>query len=860
MEGLPEFWRRLLILLRRNRFDRDLQEEMQAHLKMQAEENRAAGMEAEEARYAARRQFGNMTLLQELSRDTWGWGSLERLGQDLKYVLRVLTKNPGFTTVTLLTLALGIGANTAIFSVLHAVLLAPLPYPEPDRLAVLFGASRFGNRIMMSAPDASDLRAQTTVFEDIAVAGYSVSDLAGPGEPERIAGSRITPNLFPVLGVQPIAGRGLQSADDQPAAPPVVVLSHALWQRRFGGDPSAIGKAITLGKQSRTIVGVMPPSFYFPSEKTEYWFPLGSDPLRTMRDARMFHVLGRLKAGATFEEARAEVQTIAARLESAYPNSNKGWRVEVVPLVESIVGDVRPALLIMFGAVGLVLLVACANVANLMLVRGVQRQREIAVRAALGAGRRRIMRLLLAESLVLALLGGAFGVVFAGWGLDALLPLYPPGLPRAAEIRVNTPVLAFTLLLSLGTGLLFGLMPAVRASRTDLRSALKSGVQSGFRTGRSGGLLVVVQAALAMVLLTCAGLLVKSFLLRTRVSGFDPSNLLVVDAPELPPAALNALLERLRSLPGVIAAGAGTSFPHAPVMSTEIRIENRPKSTEPAEALFDIVTPGYFRTLRVPLHKGRVTDERDTGASPAVVVINEAMARRYFPGEDPLGKRVHKGKSAEPWRTIVGVVGDVPPYGVDRESRPAMYLPFHQDETRPSKLAVRTAVPTQEMAAAVRSVIRALEPNAPVIGMATMEEDLSTRIASPRFYTVLLGLFAAVALGLASLGVYGVVSFAVSRRTHEIGVRMALGASSADVLKTVMGEGAALTSVGAAIGTLASLGAARLLTGLLFRVQPADPATFACVPVALLASTLAACWVPARRATRIDPMAALRYE
>ena len=857
-----EWLRRLATLFRRGALDRDLDEEMRIHLDMQTEENRAGGMDAEEARYAARRQFGNPTLLKESGREAWGWVFLDRLAQDVRYAVRTLRKSPGFTVVALLTLAAGIGANTVIFSVVRGVLLAPLPYTEPGRLAMLYAAKgERGDRIMMSAPDATDLRSRTTAFTDVAIAGYTSADFVSSGEPERLTGSRVSGNLFAVLGVAPFLGRSLEQGDDLPNAPPVVVLSHALWHRRFGADAAVIGRSIPLGKQVRTIVGVMPPGFYFPTEKTEFWIPLGADEVRYVRGDRMFRVVGRLKPGAAIGQARTEAKGVATVLESAWPQSNRGWSVEVAPLIDAVVGDVREALLILLGAVGMVLLIACANVANLLLARGAARRREIAVRAALGAGRRRLARLLLVESLLLALAGGAVGVTFASWGLGALLPLYPPGLPRVAEIRLNAPVLAFTFVLSVVTGLLFGLLPALRLSRADLNSALRSGARSGgLQGGHSRRALVVAQVSLATVLLICAGLLVKSFLLRTRVAGFDPSNVLMVNLPDLPAARVAAIVETVRALPGVSAAGAGNSIPNAPAMSTEIEIQGKQKSDTRLDAIFDIVTADYFRVLRMPIRRGRVIEERDAASAPAVAVINEALARRYFPGEDPLGRQLRWVRISASWITIVGVVGDSTPFGADRETRPAMYLSFRQHSMQPGMLLVRTAVAPHAVAPAIRSVIRSLEPGKPMIAMQTVEEDLSRRAASPRFYMLLLGAFALLALALAVLGVYGVISFVVSARTHEIGVRMALGASGGDVLASVLREGMTLALLGTAIGVAAALGATRLLVSLLFRVKPADPLTFACVGAALLAAAAAACWAPARRATRVDPMEALRYE
>jgi predicted permease len=856
MKWLSQIRRKLARLLNRHRFDLDLEEEMQSHLEFQAADNQENGMAAGEARNAARRLFGNATLLKEESREMWGWGSVERLGQDLKYAIRMLRKNRAFTAVALLTLAIGIGANTVIFTVVHAVLLAPLPYREPDRLAAI---GSHGGRGYMSAPDAADLRAQSTLFEGIATFGSSQADLAGPGEPEQVRGSLITANLFSVLGVAPALGRVLKAADDQPSAAPAIVIGYALWQRRFGGDAAAIGKTITVGKLSRTIVGVVPPGFHFPSRQTEYWFPMVSESVSRNRGASMFQVVGRLKPGVEWSQAGAEAKTIVARLA-------KGRTVDVAPLMETTVGGVRSALLILTGAVGLVLLVACANVANLLLSRGLQKRHEMAVRVALGAGRTRLVRLLFGESLVLSLAGGSLGVALAAWGVHALRPFYPDVLPRSTEIRLSMPVLGFTMLLSCATALLTGIIPAMRISRTDVNQALKSGLRSrGLRTGPARSVLVVAQVAMAMVLLTCAGLLVRSFLLRTRVSGFDPSGVLAVEIARVPPARLSAVLESVRALPGVVAAGSAASPVGAPSMGTQVHIGN---GGEWVDTKIDIATPGYFGALRVPVRMGRAIDEHDIASATPAVVINEAFARRYYPGEDALGKQIRDGlgdpKSMS--RTIVGVVGDLPPFTGDREPEPEVFLPFLQAKpdswTAPGRMVVRTAVPPEDVAPAVRRRIRSLEPNTPIVRMETVEEALAQLVASPRFYMLLLGLFAMLALALAALGVYGVVSFRVSLQTHEIGVRMALGATAGDVLRTVIREGFLLAAVGAAIGSAASFAATRLLvsTSLLFRVGPADPLTFAVVPVVLLGAAMVACWAPARRATQVDPAVALRYE
>jgi putative ABC transport system permease protein len=853
MGWLSEFWRRLAFLFHRKQFDSDLEEEMRYHL-----ERKAADLDA----FAARRQFGNATFLREESRDAWGWGWLERAWQDVRFAHRMLRKNAAVTALALMTLAIGIGANTLIFTVVHAVLLSPLPYKEPQRLVRLLGQkSHWVN--YMSGPDVADIRAQSTAFEDIAMVSYTGADLTEGGEPEHLQGSQVSANAFSVLGVSPIAGRGLNTADDEPNAPPVVVLSYALWQRRFGGERSVIGKPVVLGKETRTVVGVMPSWFRFPDPETQLWVPVPAERMGLARGKHLFSVFARLKPGATVEQARAEVKTIADRLARAYPDSNTGWSADAQSLTENIVGGVRSALSMLLGAVGLVLLVACANVANLSLSRGFARRQEMAVRAALGAGRGRLARLLFVENLVLALCGGGLGVLLAVWGLHALAPLYPPRLPRTAEIRIDAAVLAFTMLVSLATAILVGLLPALRLSRTDLNAALKAGVRSrGARTGRTRAVLVVAQVALAMVLVTCAGLLIKSFLLRTRISGFSPDNVLIAQLPTLPSGRVDAIVDRVRTLPGVTGAAATTSFSYVQMMTVQVEIAGRPGIDSPIGPMFEVVTADYFRTLGVPLRKGRGIEERDIASAPPVAVINETMAHQYFPGADAIGKQIRLDPKSN-WLTIVGVIADVGRFNADVQQKGALYVPHAQfADFDPTAIAIRTAGSPKATAPSVRAIIHEVAPKSPIAKMQTMRDDLFGMVATEWFYTLILGLFGAMALSLAALGVYGAVSVAVSLRTHEIGVRMALGAARGDVRAAVMREGLMLAAAGAAIGAGASWMATRLLlsTGLLFQVTPRDPLTFALVPAVLLAAAMAACWGPARRATRVDPVIALRYE
>jgi len=852
MGWLSEFWRRLTFLFLRNRFDSDLEEEMRDHLARKAADLDPLG---------ARRQFGNPTHWREESRDAWGWGPIERAWQDIRFAFRMLRKNAAFTALALATLAIGIGANTLIFTVVHAVLLSPLPYHQPERLVRILGQKKDWVDYM-SGPDVADIAAQSTAFDGIAMYTPEGADLAEGGEPELLQGSQVSANLFAVLAVSPVAGRGLDAGDEKPNAPPAVVISYALWQRKFGGERSIVGKTVALGKDPRTVVGVMPPSFRVPNPETQYWVPITQFRSGLPRGKHLFSVLGRLKPGATIGQARAEVKTIADRLQRAYPETNHGWSGDVVSLTENIVGGVRSVLSILLGAVGMVLLVACANVANLSLSRSLQRRQEMAVRAALGAGRRRLARLVFAENLMLALAGGALGVLLAVWGLHALAPLYPPGLPRTQEIHVDNAVLAFTILISLGTALLVGLLPAMRLSQTDLNASLKSGIRSGGpRTGRTRSVLVVAQIALAMVLVTCAGLLIKSFLLRTRISGFSPDNVLIAQLPSLPVGRIDSVVDRVRALPGVAAVAATTSFSYVQMMSVQVEVEGKPSTNAGFGPMFEVVTADYFRAVGVPLRKGRGIESRDTASAPPVAVINETMARKYFPGEEAVGKRIRTEDAKSSWRTIVGVTADA--FTAEGGHSPALYVAYPQiEDFEPNAIAIRTTGPLRAITSQVRAAIREVAPKAPIAKMQSMRDDLFGMVAKEWFYTLILALFGGMALALAALGVYGAVSVAVSLRTHEIGVRMALGAARSDVRATVMREGLVLAATGGLIGAAASWMATRLLlsTGLLFQVKPRDPLTFALVPAVLLAAALAACWGPARRATRVDPVIALRYE
>jgi putative ABC transport system permease protein len=813
---------------------------------------------------------------------------MNTLWQDMRYGMRMLWKKPGFTVVAIIALALGIGANTAIFSVVNAVLLRPLPFAEPDRLVIVW----MDNRQMQmkedihSYPNFIDYRDQNKVFESMAAYRSASLNLTGTGEPERVTGAASTASFFDVMRVAPVAGRVFTAEEDQTGHDKVIVLSYGLWQRRFGGDKAIVGQSVTITGATRTVVGVMPPDFHFPEKETEFWIPLAPPAeLKDSRGAFWLNVIGRLKPGVTLEQARAEMATIASRLEQQYPNSNTNFGTNLVALREQTVGPVRPALLVLLGAVAFVLLIACANVANLLLSRAAAREREFAIRMAMGAGRGRIIRQLLVESLLLALCGAALGITLAMWGLDALRLLMPSDMPRLDLIGMDWRVLAFTVGVSCITALLFGLAPAVQASRPDLNDTLKEGggkgaAGKGVRSRNIRRALVVSEVALALVLLVGAGLLLKSF---SRLRGFDlgfrPEGLLTakIQLPGLKYREGNQvrlfyrqLFERLENTPGVESAGAITDvFLSKTPNSTRFSIEGRPafQPGQRVEIPFDSITTNYFQVMGTPIIKGRAFNEQDTEKTPHIVIINETFARRFFSDTDPLGKRIKYGdletpEDQSPWYTIVGVVADTRRTGFDSEVRSETFLPLAQEPAGRLTLVVRAAggADPAALTAAVRGAVQAVDPEQPVFDIKTMDQWISETIAQRRLNMILLGIFALVALLLAAVGIYGVISYSVTQRTHEIGVRMALGAQRSDVLKMILGQGIGLTLAGIGIGLVGALFLTRLMASLLFGVSAADPLTFIIVPILLTAVSLLACYIPARRATRVDPMIALRYE
>jgi putative ABC transport system permease protein len=808
---------------------------------------------------------------------------METLVRDARLAARTLVRSPGFTSIVLLTLAVGVGANTAIFSVVNAVLLRPLPYEHPERLVAVYATrpSQGIARAGVSYPNFADMANQSQSFEQLAAIRMHDFTLTGRGEPALVPAGTVTGEAFQLFGARPLLGRGLIAADDAPEAPSVAVLGEPLWRERFGSDPDVVGKSIILDALPATIVGVMPAAFRTPpvNPPALLWLSLTHDPVfRDLREKRGGHYLtlvGRLKNGVPLARAEAELATIEGGLGRAYPKENEGWGVALVPLAESLVGGARPALLVLLGAVGLVFLIACANIANLLLVRAGARTREVAIRVALGASRRRLIRQFLTECLMLALVGGGLGLALAAASMGALRAWIPSDLPRMSEVQLDGRVLLFSLGASLVATVVFGLAPALQASGTKLSDPLREGsLGSGESRGkrRLSSLLVVGETALSFVLLIGAGLLARSFLrLQDVALGFEPRQVLMAGL-SLPRSQYKTaaewssfyarLVERLKAQPGVLGAAAALPLPlQGSGLSFGFTIEGRDGGAgTDLTANYTAATGDYFRVMGVKLLSGRWLSDADGPNSPQVCVVSSTFAYRFFADEDPIGRRLVFGFTKSTVREIVGVVGDVRREGLGSPPKPEMYVPFTQEPWWASYLAVRTTGDPARFGPVLRSEIRALDPTLPVDGVEPMTQAVYESVAEPRFRTTLLGLFGVTALLLAVIGTSGVVSYNVARRTREMGIRIALGAARRDILRIVLSEGLALTAAGLAFGLAGALVLTRSLSSLLFEVRPVDAATYVTVLALLLASGLVASWLPARRATRIDPAVALRYE
>jgi putative ABC transport system permease protein len=804
---------------------------------------------------------------------------VDALLRDLRYALRTLRKTPGFTFFAVLTLALGIGATSTIFSVVNTVLLSPPPYGDPARLVTLYENDLAeGNLEFPVAPaNFHDWQRDARSFAGMAASRNQSVNLTGDGEPERIPGSAVSGNYFQVLGVQPRLGRAFTTDEDAPGAGQVVVISDALWRRRFGGDPAIVGQAIELNGRPHTVIGIAPPSMRLPSSQTELWIPLALDEqARGNRGGHSMGVVARLAPGATLEQARTEMRTIGERISAAYPEVQSGFNVTVQSLGDDLIGDARTPLLVLVGAVAFVLLICCANVANLMLARAASRQKEIAIRSAIGAGRSHIVRQLLAEAAVLALAGGLGGLLLAVWGVDLLVAVGPRELPRLDDVAVDGRVVGFALGVSLLTGVLFGVLPAVHASRADLNETLKDGLKGssgGPGRARARQALLVAEVAISLTLLVGAGLMLKSMSRLTSVDpGFESAGLVVggvplsstkYDSSATRVAFYDQLHERLRTSPGVDRAGFVSALPLSGALSISgYWIEGktpRGDNSQVPTAYSYLIAGDYFETMEIPLKDGRLFAASDRAGAPLVAVVNETLARQEFPGESPIGKRLQFGPPESPFVEIVGVVADTRHAGLGDAVPAQMYLPYAQNAFGGMTAVVRGR-DAATLTATLRREVRAVDADQPVSLLRTMDEVIATGVARPRFITLLLGTFAALALVLAVVGIYGVVAYSVAQRTQEFGIRMALGADARRVLTGVVGQAARVTAIGVAIGVAAALVMSRGLAELLFEVQASDPATYAGIAAVLLAATVVASWIPARRATRVPPIAALRQD
>ena len=868
-------------LFRRRLYD-DLSAEIQEHLAERVDELVAGGMSREDATRTARREFGNVTLLEERSREVWRWPSLENVFIDVRYGLRMLRKNPGFSAVAILTLALGIGANTAIFSVVYTVLLRPLPYADSGKLMTVWGYNRARgyNTDLVSPLDFADWRSQNHVFESMAASTDVTYTLTGAGDPAVIIGYSFSADYFQVLGVAPLLGRTFLPEEEQPGKNHVAVLSYSLWQSGFGGERSIVGKTITLDGEPYTVLGVMPPGVRYPA-LTDLWTPLTIGPeAANDRGNRYLRVMARLKPGVTIQQAQVEMDTIARRLALEYPKTNKDeGATNIISLRQTISGDIRPTLLVLLCAVGFVLLIACANVANLLLARAAVRQKEVAVRAALGASRSRLVRQFLTESVLLGFAGGALGLALAFWSTGPLVTMFPPtifnlSIPHLEKIPIDGWVLGFALAVSLLTGLVFGLVPALQAGRLDSNAPVKESGRSltgSVQIQRFRSVLVVAEVALSLILLAAAGLTIRSFVhLLKGALGFNAENVLTLRvlfpqskyktaAQQL--AFGDQALERIKSLPGVKSAGTVTFLPLSGwwgERTVSLQGQSTTENQQPV-AVWSSVTPDYFRAMDIPLLKGRFFTDQDNRSAGAVAILSKSLARRLVPGEDAVGKRINVEGVKGPV-DVVCVVGDVHQLGLTTETTSEIYLPFSQVTMWLMCFAIRTTSDPMSLAKVAQREIWAVDKDQAVGYVMPMSQLASESLAPQRVVMLLLAGFGVMALALAAVGVYGVISYSSTQRTHEFGIRIALGARSVDVLRLVVGQSVVLVLAGVGIGLAGSFGLMRFLSTLLYGVHPSDPVTFIIVSVALAGVALLASYIPARRATKVDPMVALRHE
>jgi putative ABC transport system permease protein len=882
MPMLSRFTSLIRNLFQRRRRDEALDAEVRGYVEMLAEERMRQGMRPEEARRTARMEVGGVEQVKESVRDIRTGVWLDTFLQDLRYATRMLRKNPGFTAIAVLTLALGIGANTAIFSVVNAILFRPLPFPEPDSLMIVWhtppqksfpGVSRF----VVSPANYLDWRSENHVFQQMAAIGFGSFNLTGMGQPESVRAVAVSADFFSVLRVQPSLGRGLEAIDDQPGGGNVVIVSHAFWQTHFGADINVVGKTMKLDDKSYAIIGVMPPKFDFPFH-AQLWTPLAwTDQQRAVRGNHNYLVIARLKSEVGQEKAQAEMGAISDRLAQQYPTDDTGWGASVISLRDSLVGPVRSPLLVLLGAVAFVLLIACTNVANLTMAKALGRRKEIAIRTILGASRTRVMRQVLSETVLLSVLGGALALLLAHFVIDAIAGFIGPQLPLSVDIGFDRWMLGFTLAISILTGIIAGLAPSWHLARANLNASLKQGsgkTDSDSGGGRARSVFVVAEVAMSLVLLVGAGLTIRTlYLLRSVDPGFNPHNVLTV------PLAISAekyvsadqqknffqnVLARVRSLPGVVSAGSVDGLPFQGGSTEPVIAEGQPvvPMADQPEVAVRVIGPGYLRAMGIPLERGRDITDADDAKSQPVILVSNAFARRFWPHENPIGKHVTLTFSPGPAREVVGVVGDVKLNGLD-VIRPieAIYDALNQDihATR-TTLTIRTSSPPTSLISAVTDAVHQVDPDEPLIGVATMDTIVDQSLGQQQLSMVLLAAFAGLALLLASIGIYGLQAYAVRQRIREIGIRMALGAQRRDVFRLIVVQALKLTGLGIGIGLVGALGVTRLMASQLYGLSATDPLTFVSVAFLLALVALAACYIPARRAMSVDPMVALRYE